>query len=61
MNNTIGFISCMQNSVIGDIVIALTIYSLLATLIIFILIWVLKNQFSKNSGASNQQVKGGIQ
>lgn len=51
----IGFIGCMQESIIGNIVIGLTIYGLLATLVIFILIWVLKNQFNKNKGETQNE------
>lgn len=62
MVNEIGFITCMQqSSLVSNIIIALSIYSMISTMIIFILIWIIKNQFSKNSSSNNLQVKGGIQ
>ncbi len=62
MVNEIGFITCMQqSSLVSNIIIALSIYSMISTMIIFILIWIIKNQFSKNSGTSNQANAGGIQ
>jgi len=36
--------------VLGTIVIILFIYSMLSTILIIILLWIIKNQFNKNKG-----------
>jgi len=45
-----GIIECFRNTMLGNTIIALFIYSTLTTILIIILLWILKNQFNKNKG-----------
>lgn len=57
MGNTLNFIG----SPLGIFILILLAIIIAEALIIWLLIWIIKNQFSKNKGENNQQVKGGIQ
>lgn len=51
--DTITPLGCFRDTFLGDIIIVLLVYSFLTTLIIFILIWVLKNNFKKQGVVNN--------
>ena len=55
--DTITTLGCFRDTFLGDTIIVLLVYSFLTTLIIFILIWVLKNNFKKNKEVSNNGIK----
>ena len=43
-------IECFRNTILGNTIITLFVYSTLTTILIIILLWILKNQFNKNKG-----------
>ena len=49
LNNTINQscekINCLKDSFVGDLSLILLVYSIVTTLVIFLLIWILKNNF----------------
>ena len=52
---SIGIIQCMQETALGDIVIGLTIYSILTSLFIFLLVLIILKilKKDKNTGGTN--------
>ena len=57
IGNTLNFIG----SPLGIFILILFVIIIAEALIIWLLIWIIKNQFNKNKGENNQQVKGSIQ
>ena len=59
LNQTISAIQCMQQTMLGDIIIALTIYSILTSFFIFILLIIIFRilKKDKNSGDTNGTTK----
>ena len=57
IENTMNFLGTSA----GVTILVLLCIVVVESLIIWLLIWIVKNQFNKKSEGSNQQVKGGIQ
>lgn len=57
IKNTMSFIQ----TPIGIFILILLTIIIIESFVIWLLIWVLKNQFNKNSKENDQQVKGGVQ
>lgn len=55
IENTMNFLGTSA----GVTIIVLLCIVVVESLIIWLLIWIIKNQFNKNSRENNQQVKGG--